>query len=64
MSCSCSCLLWWGPSACRDAYLSGRASGMRVYAAAVLDEFMDEIDYLDEQYKTIGEVDQAKRGAR
>ncbi len=41
------------------AYQIGRAvRTMQSYARAVRDEFSDEIDYLDEQYKTIkGEVD-------
>ncbi|HMO54913.1 MAG TPA: Sec-independent protein translocase protein TatB [Tepidiformaceae bacterium] len=41
------------------AYQIGRAvRQMQMYARAVRDEFKDEIDYLDEQYKTIkGEVD-------
>jgi sec-independent protein translocase protein TatB len=41
------------------AYQIGRAvRQMQTYARAVRDEFSDEIDYLDEQYKTIkGEVD-------
>ncbi len=45
------------------AYQIGRAvRQMQMYARAVRDEFKDEIDYLDEQYKTIrGEVDQAQR---
>ncbi len=40
------------------AYQIGRAvRQMQMYARAVRDEFKDEIDYLDEQYKTIrGEV--------
>lgn len=48
------------------AYQIGRAvRQMQVYARAVRDEFKDEIDYLDEQYKTIrGEVDQAQRVMR
>lgn len=48
------------------AYQIGRAvRQMQVYARAVRDEFKDEIDYLDEQYKTIrGEVDQAQRVVR
>jgi sec-independent protein translocase protein TatB len=48
------------------AYQIGRAvRQMQVYARAVRDEFKDEIDYLDEQYKTIrGEVDQAQRLVR
>jgi hypothetical protein len=34
---------------------------MQGYARAVRDEFRDEIDYLDEQYKTIkGQVDEAQ----
>lgn len=41
------------------AYQIGRAvRTMQTYARAVRDEFKDEIDYLDDQYKTIkGEVD-------
>lgn len=41
------------------AYQIGRAvRTMQMYARAVRDEFKDEIDYLDEQYKTVkGEVD-------
>lgn len=48
------------------AYQIGRAvRQMQVYARAVRDEFKDEIDYLDDQYKTIrGEVDQAQRMMR
>ncbi len=48
------------------AYQIGRAvRQMQMYARAVRDEFKDEIDYLDEQYKTIrGEVDQAQRVMR
>lgn len=41
------------------AYQIGRAvRTMQMYARAVRDEFKDEIDYLDEQYRTVkGEVD-------
>lgn len=41
------------------AYQIGRAvRTMQTYARAVRDEFKDEIDYLDDQYRTIkGEVD-------
>lgn len=48
------------------AYQIGRAvRQMQMYARAVRDEFKDEIDYLDEQYRTIrGEVDQAQRVVR
>ncbi len=48
------------------AYQIGRAvRQMQMYARAVRDEFKDEIDYLDEQYRTIrGEVDQAQRVMR
>lgn len=48
------------------AYQIGRAvRQMQMYARAVRDEFKDEIDYLDEQYKTIrGEVDQAQQVMR
>lgn len=48
------------------AYQIGRAvRQMQVYARAVKDEFKDEIDYLDEQYRTIrGEVDEAQRTVR
>jgi len=48
------------------AYQIGRAvRQMQMYARAVRDEFKDEIDYLDDQYKTIrGEVDQAQRVMR
>ena len=44
------------------AYQIGRAvRQMQGYARAVRDEFRDEIDYLDEQYRTIkGQVDEAK----
>jgi hypothetical protein len=38
---------------------------MQGYARAVRDEFRDEIDYLDEQYKTIkGQVDEAQQVIR
>jgi len=48
------------------AYHIGRAvRQMQMYARAVRDEFKDEIDYLDEQYRTIrGEVDEAQRAVR
>ncbi len=48
------------------AYQIGRAvRQMQGYARAVRDEFRDEIDYLDEQYKTIkGGVDDAQRALR
>ncbi len=48
------------------AYQIGRAvRQMQMYARAVRDEFRDEIDYLDEQYRTIrGEVDLAQRTIR
>lgn len=48
------------------AYQIGRAvRQMQMYARAVRDEFRDEIDYLDEQYRTIrGEVDLAQRTLR
>ena len=44
------------------AYQLGRAvRTMQGYARAVRDEFSDEIDYLDEQYKTIkGQVNEAQ----
>jgi sec-independent protein translocase protein TatB len=48
------------------AYQIGRAvRTMQGYARAVRDEFKDEIDYLDEQYKTVkGQVDEAQREMR
>lgn len=48
------------------AYQIGRAvRTMQGYARAVRDEFKDEIDYLDEQYKTVkGQVDDAQRAIR
>lgn len=48
------------------AYQIGRAvRQMQVYARAVRDEFKDEIDYLDEQYRTVkGQVDDAQRALR
>lgn len=48
------------------AYQIGRAvRTMQGYARAVRDEFRDEIDYLDEQYKTIkGQVDEAQQAIR
>ncbi len=48
------------------AYQIGRAvRQMQMYARAVRAEFRDEIDYLDEQYKTIrGGVDEAKQTLR
>lgn len=48
------------------AYQIGRAvRTMQGYARAVRDEFRDEIDYLDEQYKTIkGQVDEAQQVMR
>lgn len=48
------------------AYQIGRAvRTMQGYARAVRDEFKDEIDYLDEQYKTIkGQVDEAQSTLR
>lgn len=48
------------------AYQLGRAvRTMQGYARAVRDEFKDEIDYLDEQYKTVkGQVDDAQRSMR
>lgn len=48
------------------AYQIGRAvRTMQGYARAVRDEFRDEIDYLDEQYKTIkGQVDEAQQVIR
>lgn len=48
------------------AYQIGRAvRTMQTYARAVRDEFKDEIDYLDEQYKMVkGQVDEAQRALR
>lgn len=48
------------------AYQIGRAvRTMQGYARAVRDEFKDEIDYLDEQYKTVkGQVDETQRAFR
>lgn len=48
------------------AYQIGRAvRQMQGYARAVRDEFRDEIDYLDEQYKTIkGQVDDVQKVMR
>ena len=48
------------------AYQVGRAvRQMQRYARAVRDEFSDEIDYLEEQYKTVkGEVDVAHQSLR
>jgi sec-independent protein translocase protein TatB len=48
------------------AYQIGRAvRTMQGYARAVRDEFRDEIDYLDEQYKTVkGQVDEAQKTLR
>ncbi len=48
------------------AYQIGRAvRQMQGYARAVRDEFKDEIDYLDEQYRTVkGQVDEAQRAMR
>lgn len=48
------------------AYQIGKAvRTMQGYARAVRDEFKDEIDYLDEQYKTVkGQVDEAQREMR
>lgn len=48
------------------AYQIGRAvRTMQGYARAVRDEFKDEIDYLDEQYKTVkGQVDDVQRTMR
>jgi len=48
------------------AYQIGRAvRTMQGYARAVRDEFKDEIDYLDEQYKTVkGQVDEAQKTLR
>ena len=48
------------------AYQIGRAvRQMQGYARAVRDEFRDEIDYLDEQYRTIkGHVDEAQKVVR
>ena len=48
------------------AYQIGRAvRQMQLYARAVRDEFRDEIDYLDEQYRTMrGEIELAQRTLR
>ena len=48
------------------AYQIGRAvRQMQGYARAVRDEFRDEIDYIDEQYRTIkGQVDEAQKVVR
>ncbi len=48
------------------AYQIGRAvRQMQLYARAVRDEFRDEIDYLDEQYRTMrGEIDLAQKTLR
>ena len=48
------------------AYQIGRAvRTMQGYARAVRDEFKDEIDYLDEQYKVVkGQVDEAQQVLR
>lgn len=48
------------------AYQIGRAvRQMQMYARAVRDEFRDEIDYLEEQYRTMrGEVELAQRELR
>jgi len=48
------------------AYQIGRAvRQMQGYARAVRDEFRDEIDYLDEQYKTIkGQVEDTQKTLR
>ena len=48
------------------AYQIGRAvRTMQGYARAVRDEFRDEIDYLDEQYKVVkGQVDEAQQVLR
>ncbi len=48
------------------AYQVGRAvRQMQRYARAVRDEFSEEIDYLEEQYKTVkGEVDVAQQTLR
>ncbi|MEO8538191.1 MAG: Sec-independent protein translocase protein TatB [bacterium] len=48
------------------AYQIGRAvRQMQGYARAVRDEFKDEIDYLDEQYRTVkGHVDEAQKVMR
>ncbi len=48
------------------AYQIGRAvRQMQGYARAVRDEFRDEIDYIDEQYRTIkGQVDEAQKAVR
>ena len=48
------------------AYQLGRAvRTMQGYARTVRDEFRDEIDYLDEQYKTVkGQVSDAQQALR
>ena len=48
------------------AYQIGRAvRQMQMYARAVRDEFKDEIDYLDTQYKTVkGQIDEAQKVIR
>lgn len=48
------------------AYQIGRAvRTMQGYARAVRDEFKDEIDYLDEQYRVVkGQVDEARTSLR
>jgi sec-independent protein translocase protein TatB len=48
------------------AYQIGRAvRQMQMYARAVREEFRDEIDYLDEQYRTMrGEIELAQRALR
>lgn len=50
----------------RVAYQVGKAvRTMQSYARAVRNEFREEIDYLDTQYKTIrGEVDEARTAIR
>ncbi len=48
------------------AYQIGRAvRTMQGYARAVRNEFRDEIDYIDEQYKTVkGQVDDAQKSLK
>lgn len=48
------------------AYQIGRAvRQMQRYARAVRNEFSDEFDYLEEQYRTVkGEIDTTRRGLR
>jgi sec-independent protein translocase protein TatB len=48
------------------AYQIGRAvRTMQGYARAVRNEFRDEIDYIDEQYRTVkGQVDDAQRSLK